>query len=55
MVFSAYLDAIAVVFGAHVVAQAALLPDGAALDRALEEEGEGVGLLGWLRALFVRG
>ncbi len=54
VVFSAYLDAIAVVFGAHVVAQAALLPDGAALDRALEDEGEGVGLLGWVRALFVR-
>jgi membrane protein len=55
VVFSAYLDAIAVVFGAHVAAQATLLPSGAALDRALEKEGEGESLLGRLRALFVRG
>ncbi len=55
VVFSAYLDAIAVVFGAHVAAQASLLPSGSALDRALEQEHEHVSLLGWLRALFVRG
>jgi membrane protein len=55
VVFSAYLDAIAVVFGAHVAAQASLLPSGAALDRALEAEGERASLLGRLRTLFVRG
>ncbi len=54
VVFSAYLDAIAVVFGAHVAAQASLLPTGADLDRALEEEAAGPTLLGRLRALFVR-
>jgi membrane protein len=54
VVFSAYLDAIAVVFGAHVAAQAAVLPSGGELDRTLEAEADGPTLLGRLRALFVR-
>jgi membrane protein len=57
VVFSAYLDAIAIVFGAHVAAQAALLPTGAAIDRAQEEE-EPTPLWRYLwdmlRGLFVR-
>jgi membrane protein len=57
IVFSAYLDAIAIVYGAHVAAEASLLPSGAAIDRALENEsGTPVGryLLDLLRGLFVR-
>ena len=57
IVFSAYLDAIAIVYGAHVAAQASLLPSGSAIDRALEEEtGPSAGryLLDMLRGLFVR-
>jgi membrane protein len=54
VVFSAYLDAIAVVFGAHVAAHAAALPSSAAIDRALADEGDGPSLLGRFRALFVR-
>jgi len=57
IVFSAYLDAIAIVYGAHVAAQASLLPSGSAIDRALEAEtGPSVGryLLDTGRGLFVR-
>jgi membrane protein len=59
VVFAAYLDAVAIVYGAHVAAQAALLPTAAAIDRALEhesEEGRPVAryLLDTLRGLFVR-
>lgn len=57
VVFSAYLDAIAVVYGAHVAAQASLLPSAASIDRALqEEEGAPVGryVIDTLRGLFVR-
>jgi membrane protein len=59
VVFSVYLDAIAVVYGAHVAAQAALLPTADAIDRALAEEKEhgtppGRFLLDMLRGLFVR-
>ncbi len=59
VVFAAYLDAVAIVYGAHVAAQASLLATAAAIDRALEqekEEGRPVGryLLDTLRGLFVR-
>jgi membrane protein len=57
VVFSAYLDAIAIVYGAHVAAQASLLPSAASIDRALEEESAtpvGRSLLDMLRGLFVR-
>lgn len=54
IVFSAYLDALAIVYGAHVAAQAALLPSGSAIDRALEEGEEGTSVLDRLRGLFVR-
>jgi membrane protein len=56
VVFTAYLDAIAIVYGAHVAAQAALLPSAAAMDRALQEPGIPAGryLLDALRGLFVR-
>lgn len=59
VVFSAYLDAIAIVYGAHVAAQASLLSPAGAMDRALEEEKEhgtpvGRFLLDTLRGLFVR-
>jgi membrane protein len=59
VVFSAYLDAVAIVFGAHVAAQAALLPTAESIDRAVElqkQEGTPVGryLLETLRGLFVR-
>jgi membrane protein len=56
VVFSAYLDAIAIVYGAHVAAQAGLLPSAAAIDRALKEPGIPMGryLLDALRGLFVR-
>jgi membrane protein len=57
VVVSAYLDAIAIVYGAHVAAQASRLPTAASIDRALvEERGEPVGayLLDLVRALFVR-
>jgi membrane protein len=57
VVLSAYLDAIAIVYGAHVAAQASLLPTGASIDRALEEEPRtpvARYLLDTLRGLFVR-
>jgi membrane protein len=59
IVFSAYLDAVAIVFGAHVAAQAAALPTAASIDRALEQERAdatpvGRYLLDTLRGLFVR-
>jgi membrane protein len=57
VVFSAYLDAVAIVYGAHVAAQASLLPTAASIDRALEEdEGTPVGryLLDTVRGLFVK-
>jgi uncharacterized BrkB/YihY/UPF0761 family membrane protein len=38
VVFSAYLDAIAIVYGAHVAAQASLLPTSASIERALEQD-----------------
>jgi membrane protein len=38
VVFSAYLDAIALVYGAHVAAQTSLLAPPGALERALEQE-----------------
>jgi membrane protein len=57
VIFSAYLDALAIVYGAHVAAQAALLPSGAAMDRALDEEDPtplGRYLWDMLRGVFVR-
>jgi membrane protein len=57
VVFSAYLDAIAIVYGAHVAAQASLLPTGASIDLALEREKGAPAtrqLIGALRGLFVR-
>ena len=57
VVFSAYLDALAIVYGAHVAAQASLLPTGASIDRALEQEPRtplARYLLDTLRGLFVR-
>jgi membrane protein len=60
VVFSAYLDAIAVVYGAHVAAEAERLGSPAAIDRAIERERRGEGtpvgryLLDALRGLFVR-
>jgi membrane protein len=57
VVFSAYLDAVAIVYGAHVAAQASLLPSAASIDRALaEESGTPIGryVLDMLRGLFVR-
>lgn len=59
IVFSAYLDALALVYGAHVAAEVSLLPTGASIDLALERErreGKPVarGLLDTLRGLFVR-
>jgi uncharacterized BrkB/YihY/UPF0761 family membrane protein len=57
VVFSAYLDAIALVYGSHVAAQASLLPTGASIDRAFEQEPRvpvARYLLDTLRGLFVR-
>jgi membrane protein len=58
VVFSAYLVAIVVVFGAHVGAQVSLLPDEAAIEHALDaERGQPSALrstLSALRGLFVR-
>ena len=57
VVFSAYLDAVAIVYGAHVAAQASLLPTGASIDLALEQEQRtpvARYLLDMLRGLFVR-
>lgn len=54
VVFAAYLDAIAIVFGAHVAGQASVLATGAEMDRALAEEEVGEGLLDRVRGLFVR-
>jgi membrane protein len=57
VVFSAYLDAVAIVYGAYVAAQASVLPTGASIDLAIERE-KGVPaarhLLAALRGLFVR-
>lgn len=58
IVFSAYLDALVIVYGAHVAAKAALLPSAAAIDRELEKgAGAPVGrsLVDAARKLFVRG
>jgi membrane protein len=60
IVFSAYLEAIAVVLGAHVAAEASRLPTGASIDETIEQErasGPSVGrlLLDTLRGLFTRG
>ena len=54
VVLSVYFVAIAIVFGAHVSAQVARLPDEAAMDRALEQENGGSSLGGLVRGLFVR-
>jgi membrane protein len=54
VVLSAYFVAIAIVFGAHVSAQVARLPDAAAIDSALEQEHGGRSLGEMLRGLFVR-
>ena len=54
VVLSVYFVAIAIVFGAHVSAQVARLPDAAAMDRALEQENGGSSLGALVRGLFVR-
>ena len=54
VVLSVYFVAIAIVFGAHVSAQVARLPDAAAMDRALEQEKGGSSLGALVRGLFVR-
>jgi membrane protein len=54
VVLSVYFVAIAIVFGAHVSAQVARLPDAAAMDRALEQEHGGTSLGALVRGLFVR-
>jgi membrane protein len=54
VVLSVYFVAIAIVFGAHVSAQVARLPDTAAMDRALEQENGGSSLGALVRGLFVR-
>jgi membrane protein len=57
VVFSAYLDAIVIVYGAHVAAQAARLPSAAAIDRELEKGGgapAGRFLVDTVKGLFVR-
>jgi membrane protein len=54
VVLSVYFVAIAVVFGAHVSAQFARLPDAAAMDTALEQENGGPSLGALVRGLFVR-
>jgi len=54
VVLSVYFVAIAIVFGAHVSAQVARLPDTAAMDRALEQENGGRSLGALVRGLFVR-
>jgi membrane protein len=53
VVLSVYFVAIAIVFGAHVSAQVARLPDVAAMDRALQQNG-GSSLGALVRGLFVR-
>jgi membrane protein len=53
-VLSAYFVAIAIVFGAHVSAQVARLPDAAAMDRAVEQQDGGRSLGEVVRGLFVR-
>lgn len=53
-VLSAYFVAIAIVFGAHVSAQVARLPDTAAIDSALEQASGGRSLGELVRGLFVR-
>ena len=54
VVLSVYFVAIAIVYGAHVSAQVARLPDAAAMDRALEQEKGGSSLGALVRGLFVR-
>jgi len=54
VVLSVYFVAIAIVFGAHVSAQVARLPDAAAMDTALEQEKGGSSLGALVRGLFVR-
>jgi membrane protein len=60
IVFSAYLDAIAVILGAHVAAEASRLPSGASIDRVIEQERAGGPSAGRLvrdavRGLFTKG
>ncbi|HEX6010738.1 MAG TPA: YihY/virulence factor BrkB family protein [Geminicoccaceae bacterium] len=57
VVFSAFLDALAIVYGAHVAAQAALLPSAAAIDNELEKRAgtpPGRFVVNAVRGLFVR-
>jgi membrane protein len=54
VVLSAYFVAIAIVFGAHVSAQVARLPDTAAIDSALEQDEGGRSLGELVHGLFVR-
>jgi membrane protein len=54
VVLSIYLVAIAIVFGAHVSAQVARLPDVATMDRAIEDGGGGASFGEVVRGLFVR-
>ncbi len=59
VVFSAYLDALVIVYGAHVAAEAARLSEPGAIDRAIAHDREhgtptGRYLLDMLRGLFVR-
>ena len=60
IVFSAYLEAIAVVLGAHVAAEASRLPTGASIDRTIEQDSAsspsaGRLVLDAVRGLFTRG
>lgn len=55
IVFSAYLDAIAVVLGAHVAAEASRLPSGTAIDRAIEQQHASGATAGRLLRDAVRG
>jgi len=59
VVFSAYLDAVAIVYGAHVAVQVGRLSTAASIDRALEEENGnrppmGRSVLDTLRGLFIK-
>jgi membrane protein len=58
IVFSAYVVAVVIVFGAHVGAQVSKLPDQAAIERALDTQPEQRStrhaILGAVRGLFVR-
>lgn len=57
VVFSAFLDALVIVYGAHVAAKASDLPSGAAIDRELEKgpgAPPGRSLVNAVRGLFIR-